>query len=100
MPGMSKRSRRVFSYSARVSRRNPVRPVPASFACSAASSDSRNPFTTTAVSFAGGRAFFFGGISPDSMRSCTFTQRAKFSASAKLGLSAVRSRLPFFVSAS
>ena len=59
----------MFSYSARVSRRNPVRPVPASRVCSAFSNDSRNHFTVAAVSLAGGRAFFFGGISPDSMRS-------------------------------
>ena len=58
------------------------------------------PDVIESVSFAGGRAFFFGGISPEAMRSCTFTQRAKFSASVKSDFSAVRSRLPFFVSLS
>ena len=44
MPGISKRSRIVFSYSVRVSLRIPVRPAPASFACSVFRSDSFKDF--------------------------------------------------------
>ncbi len=94
-------NRGVGSVPARVSRRRPVRPSLAFFFCSAPASEVRSHFVMAAVSFAGGRGFcfFFGGISPDSMRSWTFTQRAKLSASPKSGLSEVRSRSPFFVSA-
>ena len=100
MPGISKRSLIVFSYSARVSRRTPVRGPPCIRACSAATSESRSHFVTAAASFAAGRAFFFGGISPLAMRSCTFTHAAKFSAFVKSVFNAVRSRLPFFSVAS
>ncbi len=94
-------NRGVGSVPARVSRRRPVRPSLAFFFCSAPTSEVPSHFVMAAVSFAGGRGFcfFFGGISPDSMRSWTFTQRAKLSASPKSGLSEVRSRSPFFVSA-
>ena len=43
---------------------------------------------------------FFGGISPASRRSCSFTQRAKLSVAVRSAPKVPRSRLPFLVSAS
>ena len=48
----------------------------------------------------GGAVFFFGGISPVVTRSWIFTHLAKLERSAASRVSAVRSRLPFLVSAS
>ena len=97
---MSSRSRRLFSYSPRVRRRRPVRTSPTSFACSAATIIVRSEARAFSLSAASGRAFFAGGISPDSIRSWTFTQRAKLSAFERSGFNDDRSRSPRFDSAS
>src|SRR6185437_15866136 len=66
----------------------------------AATSASCSDLVAAARLAAGGRGFFFGGISPATMRSYTRTQRAAFSASLVLNVSAVRSRPPNLPAAS
>ena len=99
-PGRAKRSRMVLSYSARFRRRMATRPYWRWRCVSAAESPVARALSTVSRSAADGWSAFFGGISPARTRSCTFTQRAKVSASAKSVFNAVRSRLPFFVSES
>src|SRR5258708_10835966 len=67
---------------------------------SAATSDEDNDFVNASNSVVSGRVFFFGGISPRITRSCTSTQVEKLVGIAGSNLSAVKSRPPFFTSAS
>jgi hypothetical protein len=65
------RSRRVFAYSTRLSRRMGTRP-PAPWAALVVSSNRSATHDATAkASFASGRGFFSGGISPELIRSMT-----------------------------
>jgi hypothetical protein len=98
--GNASRSMSVFSNSARVIRRIRTRPSRATRAASIAVSFASSSPRKARVSSADGRAFFFGGISPLAMRSCTFTHVAKFVRSSSFSVSAVKSSPPFFVSAS
>src|SRR5262245_47412292 len=69
-------------------------------ACSTATSAEDNDLVNVANVAGSGRAFFFGGISPLLTRSCTSTHLEKLVEFATSNFSAVRSRSPFFVSAS
>ncbi len=92
------RSRTVFSYSARLSRRIGTRPWVAFRAASAVSTRPRIQSVKAVTSFAGGRGFPFGGMAPDLTCSDTASHRSRLALSLKSCVRLSRRKLPLGLS--